>query len=65
MLRDMSVVDISEVREAKAEKCEYCGELAHPSVFACPRIRSITYDNEDDTVTLRFWAKDSPNIIEG
>lgn len=53
----MSIVDLEAVRGQKKDKCEYCGEEEHASVFACPRIKSVTYDNENDTVTVRLWSE--------
>lgn len=50
-------VDLGVVRGKKKEPCEYCGGEEHAAVFACPRIKSITYNNETDEVTLRFWGE--------
>lgn len=53
----MSVVDLEQIRGQKKDKCEYCGEEEHEAIFACPRVKSITYDNENDTVTVRLWSE--------
>ena len=44
------------VRGKKAELCDYCGEPEHPGAFQCPRIRSVKFDNENDTVEIRLWG---------
>ena len=50
----MSVSDLQKVRDEKAPVCEYCGAKAHKSEFACPRIKSLTINYEEETVTVRF-----------
>jgi hypothetical protein len=51
----MGVSDLSKVRSEKIPPCEFCGEPAHRGVYACPRIKSITFENERDEVTIRFY----------
>jgi hypothetical protein len=59
----MGVVELEAVRNEKKEKCDYCGSPEHgEAAFACPRIRSVTFDNETDEVTIRLWHPDSPSI---
>lgn len=50
----MTVKDLTVVRNERKELCEYCGEEAHKMPLSCPRITSITYDNETDECTIRF-----------
>ena len=61
----MEPINLGDVRAKKAERCEYCGQAEHPSVFACPRIKSITYDNENDTVTVRLWGAEREVVPPG
>ena len=46
------------VRGKKAELCDYCGKPEHAGVWQCPRIKSVTFDNENDTVTVGLWNAD-------
>ena len=50
------VTDLESVRGEKAPRCDYCGEIDHPGVFACPRIKSVTY-TDDDQVIVRLWGE--------
>jgi len=50
------ITDLKTFRGKTQERCDYCGAPEHDGVFACKRIRSITYNNETDEVTLRFWG---------
>jgi len=49
-------------RGKKQEVCDYCGGPEHPGAFQCPRIKSVTFDNENDTVTIRLWDGEAPSI---
>ena len=52
------VSDLEAIRNEKAPKCEYCGEAEHKAVFACPRVRALVYNEEEGTVTVRFWSNE-------
>ncbi len=52
----MKVADLEAIRAEKSPRCDYCGEVEHKSVFACPRIKSVTY-TDDDQVVLRLWGE--------
>ena len=49
------VTNLEEVRAEKTTLCDYCGEPDHKGAFQCPRIRSVKFDNEEDTVEIRLW----------
>jgi tRNA(Ile2) C34 agmatinyltransferase TiaS len=49
------VTNLEEVRAEKTPLCDYCGEPDHKGAFQCPRIRSVKFDNEEDTVEIRLW----------
>lgn len=51
------VTDLEAVRSEKAPICEYCGGPEHKGAFECQRIRSVTFDNEEDTVTIRLYPE--------
>lgn len=42
------------------EKCEWCGESAHPKPLMCPRIVKVQY--EEDIITVYFQS--TPIIFE-
>jgi len=48
-------ISMEAARNAKADKCDYCGEVDHAGTFQCPRIRSVSFDNERDEITVRLW----------
>ncbi len=50
------VTDLETVRSEKGPRCDYCGEAEHKGVFACWRIKSVTY-TDDDQVVLRLWGE--------
>lgn len=50
------VTDLESVRGEKAPRCDYCGGIDHLGVFACPRIKSVTY-TDDDQVIVRLWGE--------
>ena len=58
------VTDLEAIRAEKAPICEYCGGPEHKGTFECPRIKSVTFDNEEDTVTIRFHP-DGFNSVAG
>ncbi len=51
------VTELEAVRCEKAPVCDYCGGPEHKGAFECPRIKSVTFDNEEDTVTIRLWPE--------
>lgn len=48
----MKAVDLGKAREERKPPCEYCGQEEHKGSFQCPRIKSVKYDNENDTITV-------------
>lgn len=50
------VANLETIRSEKVPRCDYCGEEEHKSVFACPRIKSVTY-TDDDQVIVRLWGE--------
>jgi hypothetical protein len=50
------VTELETIRGEKAPRCDYCGEIEHQAVFACPRIKSVTY-TDDDQVIVRLWGQ--------
>lgn len=51
------VTDLEAIRAEKAAVCDYCGEPEHKGAFQCARIKSVTFDNEEDTVTIRLYPE--------
>ena len=49
------VTDLEAIRAEKAPVCEYCGEPEHKGTFECPRIKSVKYDSDEDTVQVFFY----------
>lgn len=52
----MKPIDLGKAREERKAPCDYCGEEEHKGAFQCPRIKSVTFDNEQDTVTVRLYG---------
>jgi hypothetical protein len=51
------LVSLDGKRQAKAPKCDFCGQPEHIAQLACPRIRAVTYET-DDSVTVELWPID-------
>jgi hypothetical protein len=53
-------------RGRKKEKCRFCSHEAHEEPLACPRIRSITLNDEGGVHSIRFWewwgSDDEPDL---
>lgn len=58
------VTDLEGIRAEKAPRCDYCGEPEHKAVFACPRIKSVTYTDEDEVI-VRLWGEREVQFVAG
>jgi tRNA(Ile2) C34 agmatinyltransferase TiaS len=56
------VTNLEEVRAEKTPLCDYCGEPDHKGTFECPRIKTVKFDNDEDTVTITLWH---PSLMAG
>ena len=59
------VTDLEAVRCEKAPLCDYCGGPEHKGTFECPRIKSVTFDNEEDTITIRLYPTADHRVVAG
>jgi tRNA(Ile2) C34 agmatinyltransferase TiaS len=48
------IADLERARDERKPICEFCGEAAHKGMYSCPRISSVTVNEEETTVTVRF-----------
>lgn len=58
------VVDLEGVRSEKAPHCDYCGGPEHKGVFACWRIKTVTYTDEDEVI-VRLWGERERQGVAG
>lgn len=57
------VVSFGEEKQKRAPHCEYCGAEEHgEGTFMCPRIAGVTYDQEENSVTVVFIPDWKPPV---
>lgn len=54
------VRDFDVLKGDRKEPCGYCGQPAHATPLACPRIKAVTLYNGGETVEIEFRADWQP-----
>lgn len=57
-----TLVSLGDEKDKRRGRCEYCNAEEHPQPLMCPRICAVTYDQDDNTVTLLFRPEWEPPL---